>query len=157
MLPNVEDPDDLLRAPDGRPKPVGFGPIGRHWEPRVQYVGTYDDSWMAERLPLLPADFDERFHHAAPPDQILGGYVRGGEPVEIVGCSKEPLAFALPGLKAGVSVRFFLRDELLPLRCEMVVVDTRRMKLALLHRGVLPLKDDVLDIRSMTIDIEGGT
>jgi len=43
-----------------------FGPIGRHCKPRVQLAGTYDDSWTEDRMPLLPDDFQERFHNAAP-------------------------------------------------------------------------------------------
>jgi hypothetical protein len=156
LLPNLEDLADPVKSPDGRYKPVAFGPIGRHWEPRIQYVGTYDETWASERMPLLPDDFDNRFHHAAPPDQIVSGYVLGAEAVEVVGCDKDPIVFALPEMKASVTVRFFLREEQRPLRCEMVVVDALRSKLTMLHRCVLPLQGDVLDLRTLTIETSGG-
>lgn len=155
LLPNIEDPADPVKHPDGRYTPVGFGPIGRHWEPRIRYVGTYDESWLSERMPLLPDDFDDRFHHAAPPDQILAGYVQGGEAVEVVGCDTDPIVFSLPELAAAADVRFFLREAHVPLRCEVVVVDALRRKLTMLHRGILPLMGDVLDLRTITVRVDG--
>lgn len=53
--------------------PAGFGPIACHWEPRVGYGGTYDAAWVQQRKPLLPEDFDERYHQCAPADQQLPG------------------------------------------------------------------------------------
>ena len=38
--------------------------------PRVTFVGTYDERWRSERCPLLPSDFDERYHSGAHPDLI---------------------------------------------------------------------------------------
>ena len=38
--------------------PAGFGPVARHWQPRVRYAGSYDDAWSRDRDPLLPRDFD---------------------------------------------------------------------------------------------------
>ena len=32
----------------------------------------------------LPVDFNPRFFQAAPPDQVVEGYLKGGEPVEIL-------------------------------------------------------------------------
>jgi hypothetical protein len=49
-----------------RPSPAGFGPIACHWQPRVGFAGTYGDAWVANRLPLLPDDFDDRFFQSAP-------------------------------------------------------------------------------------------
>lgn len=53
--------------------PAGFGPIACHWKPRVDYGGTYDAAWFESRKPLLPLDFDERYHQCAPADQQLAG------------------------------------------------------------------------------------
>lgn len=156
LLPNIEHPDALLRSPDDRPAPVGFGPIGRHWQPRLQYTGTYDERWVQERAPLLPDDFDERFHHAAPPDQIVAGHVQGGEPVDVLGCTAEGLLrFVLPALRPTAQVRLLLRDEALELRCESVTIDTDRMKLLLLYKAALALPGDLLDVREIRIELEG--
>ena len=62
-LPNVEWSNDLIDNPSKRPTPAGFGVIARHWMPRMQYGGTYDQQWLENDFPLLPRDFDDRFFH----------------------------------------------------------------------------------------------
>ena len=52
---------------------AGFGPIARHWAPRVTWAGTYNDEWEQTRRPLLPLDFDDRFYQCAPVDQQVDG------------------------------------------------------------------------------------
>jgi hypothetical protein len=96
-LPNVEDPKHTVGSPRDRVKPTGFGPIGREWEPRAKYGGTYDDKWMKERHPLLPNDFDETFFQCAPEDQQAPELLRGGEEVELENLTREgALRFNLP-------------------------------------------------------------
>src|SRR5262245_5566504 len=67
--PQIEDPRDPI-ADSRKPVPVGTAALGRHWEPRRRFVGTYDDKWMKDRMPLPPHDFDDRFNQVAPVDQI---------------------------------------------------------------------------------------
>lgn len=95
--PAIEDPAHPVGSRS--PAPAGLAPIGRHFMPRRKYAGTYDDAWRRTRMPLPPADFDARFDQAAPPDQIVQGYLRGGEPITVVNASADgPLAFELPRL-----------------------------------------------------------
>ncbi len=97
LLPNVEYPNEIISSWKQRPHPAGFGPIARDWSPRVELAGTYDEKWEMERLPLVPADFDERFNQCAPEDQQAPGYLRGGELVELHNLSpKSLLRFTLP-------------------------------------------------------------
>ncbi|WAS91093.1 DUF2169 family type VI secretion system accessory protein [Nannocystis punicea] len=86
-LPNFEDPAALLMRPADRPRPAGFGPIARHWRPRRNYAGTYDQDWVEKRAPLWPKDVDERFFSAAPPGLLATPHLVGGEPIRIVGMS----------------------------------------------------------------------
>jgi len=58
----VEHPTSLISSPKDRPQPAGFGPIARHWSPRVELAGTYDQAWDESRRPLLPVDFQDRFY-----------------------------------------------------------------------------------------------
>ena len=83
MLPNVEYASKGLGMFPGPQRPAGFGPIARHWSPRVKFAGTYDAKWKQERLPLSPADFDDRFYLCVPEDQQAPSYLKGGEPVEL--------------------------------------------------------------------------
>jgi len=81
-----------------------FGPIGRLEEPRRTYAGTYDDAWQRERMPLLPLDFDARYHLAAPAGQLLGAYARGDEELALANFYGERRIEArLPGAAVVVS------------------------------------------------------
>jgi hypothetical protein len=95
--PNVEDPAHLISSWKDRPRPMGFGPVARHWLPRRKHAGTYDEKWEKERLPLPPKDFDEKFNQCAPEDQQAAGFLRGGEAVELFNLSASGyLKFTLP-------------------------------------------------------------
>ena len=99
-LPNVEDPQQVIKSCSDRPNPIGLGPIARHWEPRVRFAGTYDENWESNRQPLLPSDFDERFFQCAPIDQQAE--LRGGELVELKNLSPDgELTFELPRCSFG--------------------------------------------------------
>jgi hypothetical protein len=59
--------------------PWRFGPVGRDDKRRLRYAGTYNQDWLENRMPLVPVDFDPRYHQAAPIDQIVPGYLKGDE------------------------------------------------------------------------------
>jgi hypothetical protein len=105
-LPNLEDPRNLINAWNSRPRPAGFGFYGRSWAPRLAYAGTYDEKYMKERHPLLPADFSYRFFNGAHPDLQVGGYLRGDEEVDLLNVCSEAsrLHFQLPGFTPKISV-----------------------------------------------------
>ncbi len=86
-VPNIEDPDCLLKSPSNKAKPVGYGAIAPKWQPRAAYFGSYDGEWRDKRLPFLPDDFDSRFYQAAHPELIFPNRLRGGEPFIINGMS----------------------------------------------------------------------
>lgn len=99
-LPNLEDPDHLIKNWDGHPKPVGFGFCGKAWMPRHKYLGTYDEKWQKERCPDLPHDFRYEFFNGAHPDLQLKGYLRGDEEVHLLNLTPEGrVEFKLPGIK----------------------------------------------------------
>jgi len=105
-VPNVEYPNELICSWSDRPRPAGFGPIARHWSPRVTLAGTYDEQWENERFPLLPNDFNERFFQYSPEDQQIGGYLRGNEMVELHNLSPDGLIrFSLPRIALGFRTR----------------------------------------------------
>lgn len=82
-MPVTEELSDPIRDPKKHYRPMAFGPLGRNWKPRMDYVGTYDQKWMDEVAPMLPADFNPLHFQAAPPDQRMT-YPRGGEPIRLV-------------------------------------------------------------------------
>lgn len=107
VLPNLEVPGRPLTSPTDRPQSVSFGPIAPHWPQRRRYGGTYDFAWEKDRLPLLPLDFDPRFHQQAPEDQQVPGFLRGGEPVRLDGVHPDgPLQFDLPRVSLACETEF---------------------------------------------------
>jgi hypothetical protein len=104
--PQIEDPREPITGAGGHPAPVGVGAVGRSWMPRRQYAGTMDETWKKDRMPLLPADFDERFNQVAPPEQITREPLRGGERVQLHNlCADGGMQFELPRLHFFVGAR----------------------------------------------------
>jgi hypothetical protein len=134
-LPNIEDPATLLAQPGDVAAPAGFGFIGRGWQPRIAFAGTYDATWQAERCPLLPDDFDPRFHSGAHPDLIAPEHLRGGEPVLVQGASPEgELRFALPRRAIEVVVTARGKPVTHTPRLDTVVIEPDEKRVALCYR-----------------------
>jgi hypothetical protein len=97
LLPNLEDPRAQISSLSDHPSPAGFGPIARHWRPRREYAGSYDDAWQQTRAPLWPKDVDPRLMSAAAPGLVALPLLEGGEPVRLVGMHPDgPIEFTLP-------------------------------------------------------------
>jgi hypothetical protein len=155
-LPNIENPADYLRSLGQIVKPVGFGPIGRNWQPRVKYAGTYDAQWLQERMPLLPLDFDDRFHQAAAPAMVLSGYAMPGDWVDVSGCTTNGrVYFQLPDFLPSAAVSVSERTHEVPLHCNSVTVDTHHMRLVLLYKGMLRVHRELQHVRRTTIAAAG--
>jgi len=101
-LPNLEDPANEITSWKSRPRPIGVGFTGRHWEPRRRYSGTCDERYIQERLPLYPVDFDLRFFLGAPEDLTFAPHLRGGETFELYNLTPNGyLSFVLPKVALG--------------------------------------------------------
>jgi hypothetical protein len=118
QAPCIEDPKEPIMSASARLTPVGIGPIGPHWKPRRDRVGTYDDAWLREQAPLLPHDFDERANQCASPGLIASPPLRGNEMVELAGLTPGggAVRFALPSMSVSID------DSVPPL--DTVIVDT---------------------------------
>ena len=105
LLPNIENPQKLIKFCKDHPKPVGFGVYGRSWMPRARYLGTYDDKWRKERSPDPPEDFKFDYHNAAHPDLQVRSYLKGDEEVELINLTSDgTIRFKLPGVGATCTV-----------------------------------------------------
>lgn len=153
-LPNVEDPRSLIRSFQDTPAPAGFGFTGPSWMPRASFGGTYDDTWVAERMPVLPEDFDPRFYNAASVGLIAPGLLRGDENVAIVNASPDGrLQFALPGEpppRCTVASRTGGEEEL-EMELDTVILDTDASQTYLLWRGRTLIPDGPHSIAEITI------
>jgi hypothetical protein len=82
--------------------------MGRAWQPRPKFAGTYDQNWIDNIFPFLPADFDERYYQSAPPDQQID-FPNGGEAIVLLNLTpRGQTTFKLPTIS--VPVTFHLRN-----------------------------------------------
>ncbi len=134
----LEDPAHPI---DGRNnRPVAFNPIHRHWQPRAQYAGTYDQEWQETRMPLLPVDFDPRYHVCVPPDQWSEQPLRGDEPVEILGATPEGVwRFQLPRIAPGFSSFAFGKRTEHRTYLDTILIDADARRVELTWRAAIPL------------------
>jgi hypothetical protein len=106
-LPNVEDPERLIRTWSDRPAPAGFNVVDCAWSPRRELAGTYDDKWRQQRFPMWAEDFNPRYHNCAPRDQQTPAFLRGGERVDVIHMSPGgKLSFTLPRIDLAFRTRF---------------------------------------------------
>lgn len=137
-IANLELPGRPIRSPRRSYEPVGTGPIAAHWEPRSRFGGTYDEDWEQHRAPYLPRDLDERFFLVAPPDQALGGTIRGGEEVRWMHLTPSGREhFAVPRLDVSCHVRLAGHDHGVPLSCDTLICEPDARRVTLLWRGRL--------------------
>ena len=137
-------------AADSYPvQPAGFGVVGRPWAPRLALAGTYDNTWLQERSPGLPEDFDFAYWNGAPVDQQID-FPPPNLRIELFNLvdprlsSNGRVCVELPGHRPFVLLR--LRNGVmlpLPFLTDTLLIDTEAMTLSLTHRVSLPKAVDL--------------
>jgi len=146
-MPNTEEIERPVVAPDGNYQPMSFGPVGRGWAPRLKYAGTYDQDWLDDVFPFLPKDFRQDYFQAAPADQQMP-YPVGGEEVFLLNLTPEGrTGFRLPRVE--VPIVFFRNKG--DRAQTMGVIDTILLEpdkgtFALTWRASVPLRKNVFEI-----------
>jgi len=155
-LPNTEELDNPVIEPVGKYRPMAFGVIGRHWEPRYRYAGTYDQTWLDNVFPFLPADFDERYFQAAPTDQQLSQPL-GEQPVTLLNLTPDGRRdFLLPHFEAPVHVfpkKGDREDFAAPV--DTVVIEPDLGRLTMTWRVARPLRKNVFELAQVLVGRKG--
>ena len=160
VLPNIEDPNDLIYARGNRPEPAGFGPLSQMWPQRLKKAGTFTKHYKDERWPWYPEDIDPTYFNAAPLDMLYGGYLRGDEEVYIENMHADFPQYRtyLPGLR----VRCFVNRRKdgdppqpedgsppevrefaeVPMNLDTLWVDADAEQAVLLWRGWIPVSSE---------------
>ncbi|QRK11031.1 DUF2169 domain-containing protein [Archangium violaceum] len=139
LLPNLEDPRQPISNWKDVSRPMGFGPIGRNWQPRISHAGTYDQRWMDEERPFLPRDFDTPYFLSAPEDQQVP-YLQGGESLRCTGMTRDgALVARVPRLRFPVTFRFDGGDQSLEPLLDTLLVDADSRRMMLTWRASVPL------------------
>ncbi|MBZ4415384.1 DUF2169 domain-containing protein [Myxococcus sp. RHSTA-1-4] len=151
-MPNTEEIRAPITSPRGPYRPMAFGALGRNWQPRASYAGTYDARWMDECLPFFPKDFDDKYFQAAPEDQQVP-YPRGGEAVTLVNLSPQGmLRFRLPHLRVPIAFiphqgRATQQDAVL----DTVLLEPDANRLLLTWRIAWPLRRNAFEMKQVVV------
>ena len=154
LLPNIENPADLIQTPGQRPQPIGFGMIAPYWQPRAGFAGTYDEEWRRNVNPLPPADLDPRFHSTAAPGLCTPQHLTGTEQVFVEGASKQgTLRFDLPAAAPRATVRSRQREDDVELKLDTVIVEPDEARLVLVWRGTLNVHGKMHEIARVHVEM----
>ena len=150
---NTEDPRDPVLLPWGDYAPMGLGPVARGWQPRLALAGTYDQHWLDEVFPFLPADFDDAplpGGAGGPADRRAGG----GEEVVLLNLTPAGrVRFRLP-TDLEVPVVFFpKRGEVEQRRATLdtVLIEPDHGTLCLVWRCTRPLRRNVFELAEVLV------
>jgi hypothetical protein len=114
-----------------------FGLMRRDQKPRRGFAGTYDQKWVDDRMPLLPQDFDARFHLAAAKNQVVAGFLKGNELVQLTNLFEDGkiLQAVLPGMALIVAAqsRYAFTTDVAKLDTVLVWTDVPHVTLIWRH------------------------
>jgi hypothetical protein len=160
-LPNLEHVRHRIRSCRDKSEPIGFGVLGRSWKPRIDFAGTYDQKWLDETAPFLPADFDSRYFQSAPLDQQFPHF-KGGEKIRCFNMAAAPIVeYVMPALV--VPFRFNFVDKTVDRHgiLDTVIVEPHIHLAMLLWRASVPLGKKLNLLQSIEVgenapDNDGG-
>jgi hypothetical protein len=146
-LPNTEETGRRVTDPRGKYKPMAFGPVGRAWQPRPKWAGTYDQKWLDEVFPFLPSDFKEDYYQSAPEDQQLP-YPEGGEEVVLTNLTREGrTTWRLPRVAVPVVfIRSDLSENATRGVIDTLVIEPDSRRFTILWRCSLPLRKNIFEV-----------
>lgn len=151
-LPNTEERGKGITDPKGSYRPMAFGPIGRGWLPRFQFAGTYDDDWLDNGFPFLPADFQEAYHQCTLADQQLE-LLRGGEDVVLLNLTPEGrCSFRLPSIE--VPMVFLPRKggrHDVQAQADTLVIEPNARRFMVTWRASFPLKRNMFEVGQILV------
>ncbi len=143
-LPNVEDPNALIRRVTDRPAPASFGPLSPLWGYRMAQWPSITPSAIEDRWPWAPAELDYRYFNSAQP-ALQTEFFQGNETLRCENLHREHRRFTcrLPGLRP----RLFMVDrqgkqerfQEVGLVLDTLWVDMEAERLVLVWRGKAPV------------------
>ena len=155
-LPHTEAPGQPVTWPADAYEPMAFGPVGRGWAQRAAYAGTYDQRWLDEVFPFLPADFDERYYQAAPADQQVP-LPTAPMDVRLVNFTPDGMRhFTLPHFEAPVYVLPKQGDrESLLAQLDTIFFEPDEERFCMTWRVARPLKRSIHEIGQVLVGTKG--
>ncbi|MER8643405.1 DUF2169 domain-containing protein [Mesorhizobium sp. M1252] len=134
QAPNITYPAEPFMSPSDKPRPAGFGALGRGWQPRLRLAGTYDQNWIDNQWPLPPKDYDPRYNLAAPADQQLPD-LNGSDQVTLIGLTPGGRwSFKLPRVVAPIRLIFDDRVEDHIFKADTIIIEPDMFRVTLKAR-----------------------
>jgi hypothetical protein len=153
-LPNIESPHDPIRKWFHTPPPTGFGHLGRGWQSRVKFAGTYDDRWLKERFPFLPEDFDPHYFQSAPTDQQVP-YFRGDEVIRCTGMTPiGTFMFVVPTVEVPVVFRFRDREVQSEPKLDTLIIEPDERRILLTWRTSVPVGRKLNALQEILVGVQ---
>jgi hypothetical protein len=150
-LPNLEHPRKPMRTWSDTPPPVGFGAVGRNWQPRLKFAGTYDQRWRDERFPFLPEDFDPQYFQSAPADQQVAHF-EGDEVVRCLNMTENGAFEArVPSFDFPLVFRFRNREVRTTPRLDTLIIEPARGRVMAIWRASVPLGRKMHALREVVV------
>jgi len=151
-LPCTEQMGAPITNVDSSYKPMSFGSLCRNFAERVSWAGTYDQDWIDNVFPFLPADFNPYYYQSAPADQQID-YPQGGEEVVLINLTSQGrTSFSLPRLD--MPVEFSTRKiERTTTRATLdtILIEPDLKRVMLTWRASRPLKKNMLEMAQVVI------
>ena len=151
-LPNTEVPGRPVTSPADKYEPMAFGPVGRGWQQRACFAGTYDQHWLDHDFPFLPKDFDERYFQAAPADQQMP-FANAPIEVTLKNLTSDGMRhFVLPHFEAPVHVfpKKSAREEYAAV-LDTIVLEPDADRFTMTWRVTRPLKKNAFEIGQVMV------
>lgn len=158
-LPQLESPTQAWHPDPARNVPVGMTALSVEHPWRTRYQGTYDETWLTQRSPAMPLDFDWRYFQVAPPDQQLAQPLVGDEAYEWHHLHPQQALIAgrLPGMSTRAMIQRVGREdlELMATNLKTVVFLPDRQKLILIWQAIAATQDEEFgDIAHLMVSAE---
>lgn len=151
-MPQTEETGRPINNPKGSYKPMSFGVVGRAWQPRIKWAGTYDQHWLDEVCPLMPADFNDRYNQSAAEDQQID-YLQGGEEVELINLTPSGrTVFRVPVVQ--MPVVFLPKDwsrHDYSAPCDTIFIEPELGRFTLVWRACHPLRKNLHEMDSAVV------
>lgn len=157
-MPNTEEAGQAVSFPSGSYRPMALGPLAKGWPQRARYGGTYDQKWLDDVCPFLPADFNDRYYQAAPEDQQIA-LPKGPMEVVLSGFTGDSVRhFSLPFFEAPVYI-FPKRGEVEDhtARLDTIVFEPDFERLTMTWRVARPLQRSMHEIAQVLVGRQSPT
>lgn len=150
--PQTQLPQQPPRDPWFAVPSLGFGPLGRNWQPRLRLAGRFDEQWREERFPMLPLDFNPEHWQSAPFDQRLDSLTPGLQ-IQLWNLSAEGyVSFHLPVLAPQVLFTRGGRATRRPLRADTLLIEPDAGRFSLIWRAHWPLRRGTPSVDNLELD-----